>query len=102
MDVAVHRPSARYGLSFKELLEVLRHGRLLIASLTFLFTLVAGAAAWLLPKEYEANVVLSPVMNTPGEGPMSPVGSSLAAQGGGLAARAGGARGGRAGRTEAV
>src|SRR3569833_2734413 len=102
MDVAVHRPSARYGLSFKELLEVLRHGRLLIASLTFLFTLVAGAAAWLLPKEYEANVVLSPVMNTPGEGPMSPVGSSLASQFGGLASLAVFSLGGQSKRTESV
>jgi uncharacterized protein involved in exopolysaccharide biosynthesis len=102
MDVAVHRPYTKYGLSFKELLELLRHGRLLIGSVTILFTLAAGAAAWLLPKEYEANVVLSPVMNTPGEGPMSPVGSSLVSQFGGLASLAGLSLGGQSKRTESV
>lgn len=101
MDVAVDRPATRYGLSFKELLEVLRHGRLLVGSVTLVFTLVAGAAAWLLPKEYEADIVLSPVMNTPGEGPMSPMGS-LASQFGGLASLAGLSLGGQSKRAESV
>lgn len=101
MDVAVHRPATRYGLTFRELLEVLRHGRLLVVSITLVFTLAAGAAAWLLPKEYEANVVLSPVTNTPGEGPMSPLGSVTSPLGG-LAALAGISLGGQSKRAESV
>jgi uncharacterized protein involved in exopolysaccharide biosynthesis len=101
MDVAVDRPATRYGLSFKELLEVLRRGRLLVGSVTLIFTLVAGAAAWLLPKEYEVNVVLSPVMNTPGEGPMSPM-ESVGSQLGGLAALAGLSLEGQSKRAESV
>ena len=101
MDVAVDRPHTRYGISFKELLELLWRGRLLIGSVTLAFTLAAGAAAWLLPKKYEANVVLSPVMNSPGDGALSPLGA-LASQFGGLASLAGISLTGESKRAESV
>jgi uncharacterized protein involved in exopolysaccharide biosynthesis len=48
-------------ISLKELFDILWRGRWLIVSTTLVVTLVAGIAAWLTPKTYQATIVISPV-----------------------------------------
>jgi uncharacterized protein involved in exopolysaccharide biosynthesis len=75
-------------ISLKGLFDTLWTGRWLIVVVTAACVVVAVALALLLPKKYEATVVLSAVVNNPGEGQLSPL-SSLASQFGGLASLAG-------------
>jgi len=101
MDVALNKPATKDEMSLRELLEELWRGRLLIGSITLTFTFLIGVAAFLLPKTYEAKVVLAPVANTPGEGSLSPLGA-LASQFGGLASLAGISLSGGSKRAESV
>jgi uncharacterized protein involved in exopolysaccharide biosynthesis len=77
-------------IGLKDLLEILWTGKLLIACVTFGFAIVAVIAAWVLPKTYEAVIVISPVSasngsSSFGSGGMGGLGSQLS----GLAALAG-------------
>jgi capsular polysaccharide biosynthesis protein len=75
-------------ISLKSIFDTLWGGRWLIVIVTVAAVIVAAALAFLLPKKYEATVVLSAVVTNPGEGQLSPL-SSLASQFGGLASLAG-------------
>lgn len=75
-------------ISLRELFDVLWRGKGLILSITVIFTLIAAIAAWVTPKSYKANVIISPVSDTSS----SQFGgglSSLTSQFGGLASLAG-------------
>jgi uncharacterized protein involved in exopolysaccharide biosynthesis len=86
--------------SLKELVDVLWRRRLLIASSTILATLIAGIAAWTMPKTYQAGVVISPVSENSG-GQLSGIGSSLG-QLAGLASLAGLSTGGDSKKAESL
>jgi uncharacterized protein involved in exopolysaccharide biosynthesis len=71
-------------ISIKELINIVKkHGRFVV-SLTMVAGLGAGIAAFLVPKWYEASIVLSPVSSTSGG-----LAGSATSQLGGLAALAG-------------
>jgi len=75
-------------MSLHEFFTILRRGWKLIASITICTSLVAAIAAWSLPKQYVAKVLLSPVTNQSGSGGLGGVSSALS-QLGGLASLAG-------------
>jgi uncharacterized protein involved in exopolysaccharide biosynthesis len=79
--------SDEYRLSLDELLKISWSGRWPILAVTILFTAASAAAAWLIPKKYEASIIVSPVSNPSGS-QMGGLGS-VASQFGGLASLAG-------------
>lgn len=87
--VTAIEPLENEEVTLRDLILAVWAGRWLVLILTILTTVAAGAAALLLPKEYEAATVISPVSstNTPGQGGGSL--SSLISQFGGLASLAG-------------
>ena len=52
--------------SLKELIDAIWQGRWIVLALTLTTTLVAGVAAWIVPKAYEADIVISPTSETTG------------------------------------
>ena len=76
-----------HGTTIVQLLALCWLNRVLVFWITLVFTLVAAAAAWLVPKRFEASVVISPVSTKSG-GQLGGL-SSLAGQLGGLASIAG-------------
>jgi uncharacterized protein involved in exopolysaccharide biosynthesis len=86
----------------RELFNILWRGRWVIITISVAFMLGAGAAAWLLPKKYEATVLLSPVTNQAGSGGLGAL-SSAVSQLGGLASLAGlSASGGSGTKAESI
>lgn len=75
-------------LSLTELLRVLWSRRWHIAVLCLATGLIAGSAVWLLPRKYDAVIVVSPVSENSSSGRLGGV-SSLVSQFGGLASLAG-------------
>jgi uncharacterized protein involved in exopolysaccharide biosynthesis len=76
----------RAEFSLKEFVDVIWQGRWIILPVTLMTTLAAGVAAWIVPKTYEAGIVISPTSETPG-GQMS--GSGGLSQVAGLASLVG-------------
>lgn len=87
MESKNHSQSDQDEISLKELFNVLWKGRVLIAIGTIGLTFAASITAWLMPKAYEAAVVISPVSDT-SSGQLGGL-SSLTSQLGGLASLAG-------------
>ncbi len=85
-------------LSLREFVAILQSGKWLILFVTLLATGAATAAAYLIPKTYEANVVVLPVAGGSGSGSLS----SLASKVGGLASLLGVSAGTDYKRTESI
>jgi len=81
--------SAEKEIGLGELFRLLWVGRWLVISITAVCVIGTGAAALLLPKKYEVQVLLSPVMNQAGSGGIGTISSSATAELGGLASLAG-------------
>jgi uncharacterized protein involved in exopolysaccharide biosynthesis len=75
-------------ISFHEVAEVMRKWRWRICALVVIVTAVTCLAAFILPKKYEAVVLLSPVTNSSTNGLLGGL-NSVVSQFGGLAALAG-------------
>jgi uncharacterized protein involved in exopolysaccharide biosynthesis len=88
-------------LNVREQLALLWKSRWLIAAVTFVFAAAALTVGFILPKEYEATVVLAPVTNSVGGGLGASL-SSMASQFGGLAALAGISVTGDSGKSESL
>jgi len=89
MDAKSPQPIYDDSLSVRELVHVLRRGKVLYISLTLAFAVVAGVAGKLAPKKYTAATVVSPVLESPGGNQLGGGISSLMSQFGGLASLAG-------------
>jgi uncharacterized protein involved in exopolysaccharide biosynthesis len=76
-------------MSAREQLALVWKSKVLIGIVTFVFGAAAVAVAFILPKQYEASVVLSPVSNNMSSGGLGGNLGSMASQFGGLAALAG-------------
>lgn len=74
-------------ISFRELFQFLWRGKWLIIGITAVCTILAGVAAWVTPKKYEATIVVSPVSSSANQ--LGGALSSFASQLGGLASLAG-------------
>ena len=83
------QPTSGNETILRELFGALWRGRTLILSVSIAFTLVAGVASWLLPKKYEATLLLSPVVSQSNSGGLGGAVSSAFSQLGGIAALAG-------------
>jgi len=80
-----HRPPSAYldqPPSIKAQVRILRQEWKLIAAAAILCTVGALVAAFVLPKEYRATVILSPVTDTSGGGAFGALGSLTSALGG--------------------
>ena len=88
-------------INLRDLFYIFWRDRWMFISVIAACTLTAGAVALLLPKEYEASVLVSPVASSAGGGQMSAL-SSLATQFGGLASLAGVSVSGDSRRSESV
>lgn len=82
------RPVANDSISLRELIGIVRGLGWLLLSLTAACTLGGVLAGWLLPKTYEATVVVSPVSNEGGSNALNSLGS-VVSQFGGVASLAG-------------
>jgi uncharacterized protein involved in exopolysaccharide biosynthesis len=71
-------------ISLGEMLRILWHARWLILVVTALCTGAAAIATVLVPKKYDATVLLSPVTNQSGSGALGSLTSALSQMGGGL------------------
>ena len=71
-------------ISLGELLRILWNARWLILVVTALCTGAAAIATVLVPKKYDATVLLSPVTNQSGSGALGSLTSALSQMGGGL------------------
>ncbi len=78
---------AQSELTVNELFDVLWRGRWLIVCTTIVLILLAGIAAWLTPKTYQASIVVSPVAEN-SSNQLSGM-STITSQFGGLASLAG-------------
>lgn len=85
----------------RELFHILWRGRWLIISISLVCMLGAGTAAWLLPKKYQATILLSPVANQAGSGALGALNGGVS-QLGGLASLAGLSSGGGDNKVESV
>lgn len=85
-------------LSFREFLEILYSGRWLILLVTLFVTGSATAAAYLMPKIYEADIVVLPVAGGSGSSSLS----ALASKVGGLASLLGVSAGSDYKRTQSI
>lgn len=87
-DAHTGRPPADDSISLRELIGIVRRLSWLLLSLTAACTSGGVLAGWLLPKTYEATVVLSPVSNEGGSNALNSLGS-VVSQFGGVASLAG-------------
>src|SRR5579859_7195596 len=71
-------------ISLRELLALLKRERWIVGGITFACAVLAGLIAWMLPPQFEATVMISPVSNT------SPAGRLSGGQGGAGGAGLGG------------
>lgn len=53
--------------SLREFVDIIKRGRWIIVPVTLMTTLVAGVAAWVMPKTYESGIVISPTSETTGQ-----------------------------------
>jgi uncharacterized protein involved in exopolysaccharide biosynthesis len=84
MELQVTESSDNREISIRDLLNIVKKRGVLVMCFTLIGGLAAGIAAFIVPKQYEASIVLSPVSSTSG----GLIGSA-ASQLGGLAALAG-------------
>jgi uncharacterized protein involved in exopolysaccharide biosynthesis len=96
------KPRLEDEVTLSDLFAVLWRGRWFIVGTTAAITVVAGIAAFVTPKSYRAQVVLSPVSSVPGAGELGGALGSLASQFGGLASLAGISVGGDSKREESI
>jgi uncharacterized protein involved in exopolysaccharide biosynthesis len=90
MDQTYQNPTEQPELRLSELINVLRRKKWLITGTAVVLTVLAGIVGLILPKQYKAVIVISPVTQTQGSGgALSGVGSMLSSFGGGLASLAG-------------
>jgi len=94
-------PAPEPEISFALLVRELRTRKLLVGLVAIVCAAIGVAAGLLLPKEYEAVIMISPVMEDAGSGRLGALGS-LASQYGGLASLAGLNIGGRGRKDEAL
>ena len=88
MDTKLNQDVGGREFTLQELLEIFRRYKWLVLIFTVTCAALSLATAYMLPKRYEATVVVSPVSSTSGGEQMSGL-SSLASQFGGLASLAG-------------
>jgi len=93
--------TVRDQLDLRGILSILVASRWLVISITVLCTAVAGTAAFLVPKAYEASITISPVGNTSSASQLGGLGA-LASQFSGVAALAGVSLGGDSKKAESV
>lgn len=86
MDVT--RNTGREGMTAHEALQLLWSRRLLLGCCAVALGIIAGIIGWLLPRQYEAQVLVVPVVNNSPEDQLGALGG-LASQFGGLASLAG-------------
>src|SRR6185437_9202909 len=72
-------------ISLGDVIRLLWRSKALVVGVAFGLAVVAYGIAWMFPREYEANILLEPVIRTSDESPLS----SAISQFGGLAALAG-------------
>jgi uncharacterized protein involved in exopolysaccharide biosynthesis len=89
MNISNTSNSVEYRLGLDELLRISWSGRWLILAVTILFTTASAAAAWLIPKQYEASIIVSPVSSASGSQLGGGGLGSVTSQIGGLASLAG-------------
>jgi len=89
MDARTQHPVIQEQISLKEVIQDLWLRKWTTAALCLFMAVAAGAAAVLLPKTYEASILVSPDVNTPGESRMGGGLGSALSQMGGLASLAG-------------
>ncbi|MGH8318464.1 MAG: Wzz/FepE/Etk N-terminal domain-containing protein [Steroidobacteraceae bacterium] len=75
-------------LTLKKFVQLLLHDKWLVLSMTIAFTVAAGLAAWLLPRWYDAKILVSPLGEESVGGGFGGL-SSIASQFSGLASLAG-------------
>jgi uncharacterized protein involved in exopolysaccharide biosynthesis len=88
MDTRTHSPVIHEQISLKEVIEDLWLRKWTVIALCAILVVSAATAAILLPKKYEASVLVSPETNTPGGTRLGGLGS-VVSQFGGLASLAG-------------
>jgi LPS O-antigen subunit length determinant protein (WzzB/FepE family) len=88
-NVPLSSAPAEKEVGLGELFGLLWSHRWLVISICAICVLAAGVAALVLPKKYEVQVLLSPVMNQAGSGGIGTIASSTSAELGGLASLAG-------------
>ena len=82
------RIAVREGMTTSEVLQLLWSRRVLLVCCAVALGIIAGVTAWFIPPEYEAKVLLAPVINSSAENQLNRL-DSLASQFGGLASLAG-------------
>lgn len=95
------RIAIQEGMTAGEVLRLLWSRRLLLICCAVVFGIIAGFTAWFRTPEYEAKVLLAPVVNNSAENQLGGIGT-LASQFGGLASLAGIDIAGNAKKAESV
>jgi uncharacterized protein involved in exopolysaccharide biosynthesis len=102
MDDITRVPVVDDAISFRDVVELWWQSRLMVIVVTAICTLAAGGVGLVLPKKYEALIVISPVSTTAGSGQGGGGISSMLSEFGGLASRAGLSVGGDSRKAEFV
>ena len=101
MDDITRVPVVDDAISFRDIVELWWQSRLMVIVVTAICTLAAGGVGLVLPKKYEALIVISPVSSTSGSGQGGGI-SSMLSEFGGLASLAGLSVGGDSRKAEFV
>ena len=101
MDDITRVPIVDDAISFRDVVELWWQSRLMVIVVTAICTLLAGGVGLVLPKKYEALIVISPVSTTAGSGQGGGI-SSMLSEFGGLASLAGLSVGGDSRKAEFV
>ena len=88
MESTADARPVKQDFTLKQVVKILLESRWFIICITLLVTLAAGSAAWLLPRKYQAIILISPTASTAGGGQLGALGS-IASQFGGLASLTG-------------
>ena len=102
MDDITRVPIVDDAISFRDVVELWWQSRLMVIVVTAICTLLAGGVGLVLPKKYEALIVISPVSTTAGSGQGGGGISSMLSEFGGLASLAGLSVGGDSRKAEFV
>lgn len=101
MDAQTRTAVADDEISLKEIVRLLWQSRWLVITVTAIFAVLAATYAWIKPKQYEANIVISPASTSPGSGQGGGLNSMLS-EFGGLASLAGLSVGGDSRKAESI
>ena len=102
MDDITRVPVINDEVSFREVVELMWRSRVLVIVFTAVCTLAAGVVGFVLPKKYEALIIISPVSTSSGSGQGGGGISSMLSEFGGLASLAGLSVGGDSRKAEFV